>query len=200
MLKTWIQSQVLQVALFNGIATHLAHGFKAVKGRLLLLQWTNTCIQCIEPKQAIGITSSIMDCLTDKSSAVRAEATKTMQALCSKLSLNEIEPFLKGRPSPDVKAIHAIIDPLYNHPQPRTSIPLPRTSIPEARISDMDARKQSLSSRSGARVLKKPKPGEGLSNRFNHVKSSIPKPMPRRSTQRTSSESAAPERYSCLYD
>ena len=42
------------------------------------------------------------------------------------------------------------------------------------------SRKQSLSARPGARVLARPNPGEGMRARFQHVKSSIPKPQPRR--------------------
>lgn len=178
-----MQSPSISSQLFNGVAMYLPQGLKSIKGRLYLLKWMNSYLISIEPKPAQLLVSPIIDCLTDRASGVRVEASKAMTVLCEHIALSDVERCLKGRPSPDVEAIHSIIDPLFGVDKP--SQPLESLEIRESTASsEMDARKRSLSARPGVRVLTKPSPGEGIKNRFSNVKSSIPKPMPRKSYQR----------------
>ena len=186
-LQCFMKSSSIQSQLFNSIAPFFPQGLKLVKGRLLLLQYINQWISLIERKPALQLVSSIMDCIADRSSAVRSEAGKIMKVLCSLVSMNEMEKYLKGRPSPDLKAIHAVIDGYYESSK-RGSDSLPSRSSaelsePNASLSNLNERKQSLAMRSGARILSKPKPGTSMKDRFSNVKSSIPKPMPRQFSQ-----------------
>ena len=188
-LRGWMENASNQTQLFNGIVTHLPQGFKAVKGRLLLLQWLNSYISLIDTKQAPLLIASIFDCITDRSGFVRSEASITMKVLSEKVSYSTLERQLKDRPSPDVKSIHAVIDPLYKDSMQSTER-ISDASAAEStsnRVStEMSQSQRKLSNRPGVRILSKPKPGESYKDRFSHVKSSIPKPIPRQSLHKTS--------------
>lgn len=162
---------------------YLPQGLKFIKGRLYLLKWMNNYLISIEQKPAQMLVSPLIDCLTDRASTVRVEASKAMTVLCEHITLSDVERCLKGRPSPDVEAIHSIIDPLFGADKPSQTQESPEMRESSASL-EMDVRKRSLSSRPGVRVLTKPNPGEGIKNRFSNVKSSIPKPLPRKSYQR----------------
>lgn len=207
-LTAWVGAHAASPAIFNSLVGSLVQGLKITKGRAGLLRWVNHYAGFLERASCATLLSSVMDCLTSKEAAVRAEAATLMKVVCAHLSQGEVEAKIVGRPSPDMNTLHQIVDRLYTSG---------RFSSASARLSDMPitapvtgltagltaglttgfatesaagtvvdnraeaaSRKQSLSARPGARVLARPNPGEGLRARFQHVKSSIPKPQPRR--------------------
>ena len=191
-LTAWVGAHAASPAIFNSLAGSLVQGLKITKGRAGLLRWVNHYAGFLERASCATLLSSVMDCLTSKEAAVRAEAATLMKVVCAHLSQGEVEAKIVGRPSPDMNTLHQIVDRLYTSGRfssasarlSDTPITAPVTESAAGTVVDNRAeaasRKQSLSARPGARVLARPNPGEGLRARFQHVKSSIPKPQPRR--------------------
>ena len=215
-LTAWVGAHAASPAIFNSLADSLVQGLKITKGRAGLLRWVNHYAGFLERASCATLLSSVMDCLTSKEAAVRAEAATLMKVVCAHLSQGEVEAKIVGRPSPDMNTLHQIVDRLYTSGRfssasarlSGTPITAPVTGLTAGLTTGLTtglatgltagfatesaagtvvdnraeaaSRKQSLSARPGARVLARPNPGEGMRARFQHVKSSIPKPQPRR--------------------
>lgn len=188
-LSLWVDHPPATAQIFNSILPFLPQGFKAVKGRLALLRWLNQYKDCIEAKQASCLVRSVMDCLTDRVSTVRIEATKTVEVLARLCPPDDFERAMKDRPSPDVQTLRATLDAFLGTRAHQSAAPAAETP-PAGKLSELEQRKKSLALRPGVRLLSKPKAGEGLKARYSNAKSSIPKPMPRFSAHRRSVESS----------
>lgn len=119
-LTRWVEHPPFTAALFNSVLPFLPQGLRAVKGRLLLLRWANQYRELIDARQAPPLVSPLLDCLTDRVSGVRVEAAKTVQVLARLCAPQDFDRAMKGRPSPDVQALRAFLDPLL---QPRAAEP-----------------------------------------------------------------------------
>ena len=112
-LTAWVGAHALSPAIFNSMAGSLVKGLKIVKGRAGLLRWANRYANFLDYAVCSTLLSSVMDCLTSKEAAVRAEAATLMKVVCSHLSQGEVEAKIVGRPSPDMNLLHQIVDRLY---------------------------------------------------------------------------------------
>ena len=112
-LTAWVGAHALSPAIFNSMAGSLVKGLKIVKGRAGLLRWANRYANFLDYAVCSTLLSSVMDCLTSKEAAVRAEAATLMKVVCSHLSQGEVEAKIVGRPSPDMSLLHQIVDRLY---------------------------------------------------------------------------------------
>ena len=112
-LTAWVGAHALSPAIFNSMAGSLVKGLKIVKGRAGLLRWANRYANFLDYAACNTLLSSVMDCLTSKEAAVRAEAATLMKVVCSHLSQGEVEAKIVGRPSPDMNLLHQIVDRLY---------------------------------------------------------------------------------------
>ena len=169
-LTSWVGSHAASASIYNAIMPSLVQGLKLTKGRAGLLHWMNQYNPFLDRASCSVLLASVMDCLTSKAADVRKEAGVLMKVLCAHLSQSEVESKIVGRPSPDMRTLHQIVDTLYD------VTPTPAETPSEPPVSEK--RKTSLSARPGVRVLGKPNPGEGLKDRFKNVRSSIPKPQP----------------------
>ena len=184
-LTAWVEVDAIQKkSRLNALGQYLLIGLKAPKGRLSLLTWLHGYASLIDQKTAILVANDLLDCLTDKAAPVRNRAMNILEAITPICPRNVLESNLKGRPSPDVTSLRQFFDQIYSDtPHPRSSnSSVSATRESEPNRTEMDNRIQSLANRPNARVLIKPKAGEGFKSRFSNVKSSIPKPIPRTSS------------------
>lgn len=186
-LTAWVEVDPTQKeSRFNVLGQYLSIGLKPPKGRLSLLTWLSGYASLIDSKTASLLSNTLLDCLTDKAAPVRNQALSILEVIAIQCPRSVMEQNLKGRPSPDVSALRQIFDQIYGDapvPQQRPS----DSSTSTTRESDpnrieAERRIHSLANRPNARVLVKPKAGEGFKARFSNVKSSIPKPIPRSSS------------------
>ena len=184
-LTAWVEVDAMQKeSRLNALGQYLSMGLKAPKGRLSLLTWLHEYASLIDQKTAVLVASDLLDCLTDKAAPVRNKAMSILETITPICPRSILESNLKGRPSPDVASLRQFFDQIYaNTPSSRPSNSSASTAREsEPNRTEMGNRIQSLANRPNARVLVKPKAGEGFKSRFSNVKSSIPKPMPRASS------------------
>ena len=205
-LNSWIQvDQVSAKSMFTALGPYLPEGLKAPKGRFRMLEWLIRSSSLLDRSIAEQIASVVLDCMTDKDAKVRAQALKLIETMARLISRNVFEQHMTGRPSPDIATLRRSLDVVYEHIAPPSSLysspsvdlsqpPQPSSSLParlklsqggqesDHSVDDFEQRRQALANRPNARVLGKPKAGEGLKARLSAVKSSIPRPGPRIST------------------
>ena len=202
-LNAWIQfDQVPAKDMFVALGPYLPDSLKAPKGRLRMLEWILKNSSLLDRSVVEQIASVVMDCMTDKDAKVRAHALKLVETMATMISRNVFEQYLTGRPSPDIASLRRSLDMVYGQsapssalysthsaespqpPRPSSSLPSHSTSLQGGResgssVDDFEQRRQALANRPNARVLGKPKAGEGFKARLSAVKSSIPRPGPR---------------------
>ncbi|KAK8830639.1 hypothetical protein WA577_004368, partial [Blastocystis sp. JDR] len=82
-LTAWVGAHAASPAIFNSLAGSLVQGLKITKGRASLLRWVNHYAGFLERASCATLLSSVMDCLTSKEAAVRAEAATLMKVVCA---------------------------------------------------------------------------------------------------------------------
>ena len=183
-LTSWVKSGDV-----NNVIPFLPQGCKTPKGRYVVLRWLSQYRQQCAPSSLIGITDCILDGVLDKEKNTRIVAMNLFEVMLEQGGAEKIMAQAQQRKHADVLQIRSIIDAFASPPSAEKSEPSVANeaeAVSEPSKDEFQQRREALSKRSGARVLGKPKLGpDGKPIPKYNVKSSIPKPIPRKTFEAT---------------
>lgn len=183
-LTSWVKSGDV-----NNVIPFLPQGCKTPKGRYVVLRWLSQYRQQCAPSSLIGITDCILDGVLDKEKNTRIVAMNLFEVMLEQGGAEKIMAQAQQRKHADVLQIRSIIDAFVSSPSVEKSEPSVANeaeAVSEPSKDEFQQRREALSKRSGARVLGKPKLGpDGKPIPKYNVKSSIPKPIPRKTFEAT---------------
>ena len=183
-LTSWVKSGDV-----NNVIPFLPQGCKTPKGRYVVLRWLSQYRQQCAPSSLIGITDCILDGVLDKEKNTRIVAMNLFEVMLEQGGAEKIMAQAQQRKHADVLQIRSIIDAFVSPPSVEKSEPSVANeaeAVSEPSKDEFQQRREALSKRSGARVLGKPKLGpDGKPIPKYNVKSSIPKPIPRKTFEAT---------------
>ena len=178
-LTSWVKSDDV-----NNVIPFLPQGCKTPKGRYVVLRWLSQYRQQCAPSSLIGITDCILDGVLDKEKNTRIVAMNLFEVMLEQCAGDKIMAQAQQRKHADVLQIRSIIDAFTSPPSVEKNEPSVANEAEagsEPSKDEFQQRREALSKRSGARVLGKPKLGpDGKPIPKYNVKSSIPKPIPRK--------------------
>lgn len=183
-LTSWVKSGDV-----NNVIPFLPQGCKTPKGRYVVLRWLSQYRQQCAPSSLIGITDCILDGVLDKEKNTRIVAMNLFEVMLEQGGAEKIMAQAQQRKHADVLQIRSIIDAFVSSPfveKSEPSVANEAEAVSEPSKDEFQQRREALSKRSGARVLGKPKLGpDGKPIPKYNVKSSIPKPIPRKTFEAT---------------
>lgn len=161
----------------------LPYGCKTPKGRFEVLRWLVPYRTACSAGALLQMADSVLDGVLDKDKNTRNAAMDLFETMLQRCSVDRILDLAKQRRQADLLQIRSIISAFTAAPaaEKKPVVPVGVAEVAEERKDDFQQRKEALGKRAGARVLAKPKLGpDGKPLPKYNVKSSIPKPMPRR--------------------
>lgn len=184
MLTSWVKkNNTVNEAALNGLLPFLPYGCKTPKGRFEVLRWLVPYRTACSPSALLQMADSVLDGILDKDKNTRNAAMDVFETMLHRCAVDRILDLAKQRRQADVLQIQSIINAFTSVPaaEKKSAVLVSVPEVAEKAKDDFQQRKEALSKRAGARVLAKPKLGpDGKPVPKYNVKSSIPKPMPRR--------------------
>lgn len=183
-LSSWVKKNgALNESALNGLLPFLPYGCKTPKGRFEVLRWLVPYRTACSAGALLQMADSVLDGVLDKDKNTRNAAMDLFETMLQRCSVDRILDLAKQRRQADLLQIRSIISAFTAAPaaEKKPAVPVGVAEAAEERKDDFQQRKEALGKRAGARVLAKPKLGpDGKPLPKYNVKSSIPKPMPRR--------------------
>ena len=183
-LSSWVKKNgALNESALNGLLPFLPYGCKTPKGRFEVLRWLVPYRTACSSGALLQMADSVLDGVLDKDKNTRNAAMDLFETMLQRCSVDRILDLAKQRRQADLLQIRSIISAFTAAPaaEKKPVVPVGVAEVAEERKDDFQQRKEALGKRAGARVLAKPKLGpDGKPLPKYNVKSSIPKPMPRR--------------------
>lgn len=182
-LTTWIHhDEHKDVQIVSQVLVHMPLALKAIKSRQVLLPWIKEHATGCDGTALTPLIGGVLDGMLDKTKESRSVAQDLLEVLLEKCGVEAVMRGTEQRKPIDTAQLKSIIQALSTSQVNETPIQEKEEkeeSLPDP--AEEQQRRQALAQRRGVRVLSKPKVGpDGKPLPKFSVKSSIPKPMPRK--------------------
>lgn len=187
-LTQWVTREgKTDVVVLGSVMPLIPIAFKSAKGRQRILEWLRDNVGQCEGRVLLPIIHGVLDGILDKTKETRNAASDILEVLLDKCGVEAVMKETANRRPIDTSQLVSIIKALAGTLEEEIPPPVIEEKpepAPKKDSSTLQQRQQALSKRPGARVLTKPKLGpDGKPIPKYNAKSTIPKPLPRKTNE-----------------